>query len=181
MIWPIPVVEPLVTITPTHPESGVANTMFNGGNLSLNTYASTAWPTASKAFYIPFFVSKQITFTTLFTVNGATTSGNIDLGVYDANGTKIVSSGSTAQSGASALQKVTVASTSIGPGIFYLAMSVDNVTATVYRTIGGQVLRTKMTGMAEQASAFVLPATATFATLTPDFIPMVGLSVRSSI
>lgn len=181
MIWPSVVIEPLVTITPTHPESGVGNIMFNGGNLSLNTYASSTWPSASKALFIPFWISKPITFSTMFWVNGATTSGNVDVGVYSVDGTKIVSKGSTAQSGASALQSVSVTSTTLGAGMYYLAMAADNTTATYYRTIAGQSLRTKFTGMAEMSSAFALPATATFATVAADYIPMVGLSTRSTI
>ncbi len=182
-MWPNNNLEPLCTITPASPESGVFNAPYNGGNVGLNGYASAAWSgiAANTAVFIPFSVAKRITFTTLFIVNGATVSGNVDVGIYDSNGTLIVSKGSTAQAGASALQKFTVTSTTIGPGVYYLAVVFDNTTGTIYKTIIGQALRTKLTGMAQMASAFPLPATVTFATIGQDFVPMVGLSVRSSI
>lgn len=181
MIWPNSPLEPLVTITPTSAESGVGNAMYNGGNLSLNTYAQTAWPSANLAIYVPFFLSKPITFSTMFWMNGSTVAGNVDVGVYAEDGTRIVSKGSTAAAGTTTLQVVTVTTTTIGPGLFYLALACSSTSELVYKTIIGQVLRTKFTGMAQQATALPLPATATFATVGQDYVPLVGLSTRSSI
>ena len=47
---------------------------------------------------------------------------NIDVGIYSADGTRIVSAGSTAQSGTEIAQNFAIADTLIGPGDFYLAM-----------------------------------------------------------
>jgi hypothetical protein len=57
----------------------------------------------------------------MLVLNGATASGNMDVGIYDYAGTRLVSSGSTAQSGTSAFQDFDITDTLLGPGIFYLA------------------------------------------------------------
>lgn len=180
-MWPTQAMEPLVTITPLSVESGIHNLMYNGANIGANGMASGAWPSSNLAILIPFSLSKKILVNALFWVNGATASGNVDAGIYDANGTRLLSTGSTAQSGTSAIQVISTSATEIGPGLFYLALAMDNTTGTIVRTLSGQSLRNKMAGMAQAATSFVLPATLTFASVGQDYIPMVGLSTRSSI
>lgn len=148
--------------------------------------ASAAWPAANRALYIPFVLAEAVTVLKLFCVNGGTVSGNLDVGIYNNAGSRLISSGSTAQAGANAIQEFDIADTVIGPGQFYLAMAVDNVTATVARwqpigatVLAANVLRT--TGMAEQASAFPLPASATLAVVSTMYIPLVGLSLRTLV
>lgn len=179
-MWPRQILRPLTTICTASVES-MGNMMFNGGNLSLNTYASTAWPTINAAIFVPFFCPCPLTFATMFWVNGLTVTGNVDVGVYNADGTLIVHSGSTAASGASAIQLVTVTSTTINAGNYYFAMAASSVSGTYYRTLIGQTLRTKLAGLAQQSSALPLPSTATMVTVNQDYVPMVGLSTRSTI
>lgn len=181
MIWPSPVLEPMVTITPFSLESSLGATSYNGGNIGLNGYNSTAWFAANGAFFFPFTLAKEITFSTLFCMNAITVAGNVDIGVYAQDGTKIVSTGSTVMAGASALQVIACAATTIGPGVFYLAMACSSATATFATYTVGQVLKTKFTGIAQMSTALPLPATATLGTIGQDAIPLFGLSTRSSI
>src|SRR5574343_386960 len=65
--------------------------------------ASATWSSANRALYSPFRLGCTINVTDMFVANGSTASGNLDLGIYDERGTRLVSSGSTAQSGTSVI------------------------------------------------------------------------------
>lgn len=142
------------------------------------TLSSLAWPTANRAVFVPFRISAPLLVRQLFVQNGSAVSGNIDLGVYDAVGTRIVSSGSTAQSGTSVLQVIDITDTQLGPGLFYFAVAIDNTTGTVTR-ISSAIAAAQMTGAVQMASAFPLPATATFAAIATGVVPVIGASGRS--
>lgn len=178
--FPITVMEPLPTIH-TYSIEAIGQAVFNLGAVSMANATSQAWPTANLAIFVPFFVSKPITFSTLFTYNGATASGNIDIGVYDSAGTKIVSSGSTAQAGTSAIQTFSVTSTQIGAGQYYLALALSSTLGTIFNNPLTSASHARSTGMAQQATALPLPATATFASITNGTIPYFGLSTRSFV
>jgi hypothetical protein len=136
--------------------------------------ASAAYPLANLALYIPFVVCQRVPVVRLFSNNGGGVSGNIDLGIYDHTGQRLVSTGSTAQAGVSAPQMFTVAVT-LGAGRYYLAVAMDNTTGTL-RRYNLSALHWVGAGVAEQTSAFPLPATATFATMTRAYMPIIGLS-----
>jgi hypothetical protein len=140
--------------------------------------ASTAWPTANTAVYIPFRVFAPFLVAQIAWANGSAVSGNIDAGIYDAVGTRLVSAGSTVQSGAAAVQTVDITDTWIGPGLFYLALALDNTTGTITGQAAG-LQRLRAIGLVEMASAFPLPATATFAALTGNLLPLVCATSRS--
>ena len=140
-----------------------------------------AYPVANLAIFTPFRISRPVTFSTMFAYNGATVSGNIDVGVYSADGTKIVSSGSVAQAGASSIQTFTVSATELDAGLFYFAISMDNTTATVNRHAPTVPAVVSFLGVAQMAAAFPLPATATFANASSGIAPLVGLTIRSFV
>jgi hypothetical protein len=176
--WPISVYEHGPTIHPWSPESIGPALATQGEVLSGST--SGAWPSANRAYYIPFGLTKSITAKLMFVYNGATASGNFDIGIYDQAGRRLVSSGSTAQAGTNALQTVDITDTWIGPGLFYLALALDNTTGTVQRT-SASLARQRLTGCFQQATAFALPATATFAAVATANIPVFGLCTRTVI
>src|SRR3972149_4117985 len=84
--------------------------------------ASAVW-VANVIVYIPVVIPASFRIEQLVARNGVAVSGNIDMGIYDEKGTRIVSAGSTAQAGASADQTFNVTDTLIGPGQYYLALS----------------------------------------------------------
>ena len=103
----------------------------------------------------------------------------MDLGIYTADGSRIYSTGSTAQSGASAAQFVSPTKVILlSPGRYYLALACDSVTANR----GGQAATTttavagRLAGILQQASALPLPATATFAAMSSAFTPYFGIT-----
>lgn len=130
-----------------------------------NTLSGT-WNTSNRAVYMPVRISEPVLARKLFWFNGATVSGNADCGIYDAAGTKIVSAGSTAQSGTNALQEVDIADTLLDAGLFYMGLALDNTTGTFFRLSVGTAYRAQAMGTVMQATAFPLPAAATFAAYT---------------
>lgn len=182
MIWPHPRLDPLVTITPFSLESAGANFgSYSNNNMGLMYSTSTAWSTANLAVFIPFAVSRRVTIQQVFCLNGATVSGNIDIGIYTLNGTKIVSAGSTAQTGTAAIQALSITPTQLSAGAYYMAMSMDNTTGTIYKNVIYNTLGNRAAGMAQMASAFPLPASATFSAATTGNIPVFALTTRSVI
>jgi hypothetical protein len=144
--------------------------------------AGSAWFAASAAVFIPFRVYEPITVTRGFVYNGSVVSGNVDVGIYLPNGARIVSTGSTAQAGTSALQTLDITDTSLAPGLYYMALALDNTTGTVARFIVSQAARLTAAGVYTMTSAFALPATVTFATAaTITTIPYYGFTTRSFV
>ena len=184
--WPISVVEPLVTINPWSLESIGAHLVsgcdFFATSWGINVVGSQAYPTANLALFIPFSVTKPIVAVKLFAYNGGTVSGNIDVGIYDANGVRLISSDSTAQAGTSAttaLQSFDITDTQFGPGLFYLAVAMDNTTGCLCAVVPD--ISPAFTGMAQMATAFPLPAVATFASCATLYIPLIGLTTRTLV
>lgn len=158
---------PTVTITP------YSYTSLTGGILGTTMPVSSAWIAANRALFTPFNLYSEVTLYSLFCVNGVAISGNVDIGIYDAVGTKIVSTGSTGQAGIHRVQNINITPTVLGAGLFYLAMVMDNGTGQVLRrSIGGSVGRCE--GLYQMAAAFPLPANATFAVVTSGILPVMG-------
>jgi hypothetical protein len=129
---------------------------------------------------VPVVLAIPVTVYQLAGFNGTVVSGNIDLGIYDANGGRLVSAGSTAQAGTTAAQVIDITDTLLTPGVYYLAQSADNITATVHGSnLGNQVLAA--CGVVQMLSAFPLPTTATFAGLTVSRAPVIVGVIDSSV
>lgn len=139
-----------------------------------------AWPVSNTAYFIPFEIQQPFLVKLMAITNENTVSGNVDVGVYAEDGTRLISKGSTAQSGTFSNQTLDVTDTVLAPGKYYLAMAMDNTTGIVGRLATG-LERLKTVGILEMATAFPLPAVATFATLTTNYCPMVCISNRSFI
>lgn len=177
--WPITIVEPLITITPWSMES-LGQALAAGGGTAYPG-ASTVYPVANTAYFIPFILTKPFTSVKMAQLNGGTVSGNIDVGIYDDKGTRLVSIGSTAQSGINNWQSFDITDILLGPGKFFLAVAMDNTTATLFRGTVTNAAFLSCLGQREMASAFPLPATVTFATMVSAYIPAVLLTGRTLI
>ena len=109
-------------------------------------------------------LDRNITITKIV-LNIATSSGNLDVGVYSttdgATFTRVVSLGSTASPG-TGQQKLDIADTALSAGTRYgLAFAFDNGTAAFYRQASF--------GMLLKASSFPLPASLTSMTQGSDY------------
>ena len=140
------------------------------------TPASVAWPAANRAIYIPFQISETMVFTRVHWYNGATAAGNVDVGIYSENGTRLGSTGAIAQGTINVVQtNVLTANTTCLPGRYFMAMLCSSGTATVFAQAAS--LSAKMAGLYQQSvGAGALPATATFATWTSQIHPVFSLS-----
>ena len=141
--------------------------------------ASAIWPTANLAIFVPFRIAEPRIAVQLFAKNGATVSGNIDIGIYDRTGVRLVSAGSTVQSGVNDSQEFNITDTLLGAGVFLLAVALDNITGTTFRIAPANAGVLKQFGCAQQATAFALPATATLATITSAYLPYMGIQFRT--
>ena len=150
-----------------------------------NAGAASATCTANLAIYVPFSLSEKRTAVKMWTYNGATASGNVDVGIYRADGTKLVSMGPTAQSGTSDLQALDITDTDLPPGEqLYMAFAASAGTTTMTRLTGSaQASQIAACGVLEQSglSSGTLPSTATFAAFaTANFLPIFGISFVST-
>lgn len=165
-------VPPADIITPYHPRS-------IGGcvaGASLNWGSGGAWPSANLALFVPFVVEGLALAQKMLTwVSSA--SGNVDLGIYDAAGNRLVSIGSTAASGTS-IQEYNITDLLLARGQYYMALAADNGTIQIRRG-GGDARPTGTFGMAEMASAFPLPSTATVAKVSNAYVPAFGVAMRT--
>jgi hypothetical protein len=162
---------PTVTITPYDQIHSF------GVQLGQTAPTDTLWPAVSRAIFLPFVLYRPVTAYGMFIHNGSVVSGNVDLGIYAHTGHKIVTTGSTAQAGVSDLQEISFASpTPLGPGYYFMAISIDNTTARVLRrALGGP--EHEAAGGYQDAGEHPLPDLATFGTVSSSYIPLMGVRV----
>lgn len=160
---------PLVSfgaVAPTTQAIGVTNNAF------------ATWPSANAAIFMPIRIIEPTLIVNIAVSNG-TLAGNTDVGIYSLNGVRLVSSGSTAQAGS--FQTFDIADTMLGPGVYYAAVARDEATTgTTFRHSFASNVIPKIIGMAEMAAAFPLPATATLATITSNYIVAFSLGTAGS-
>jgi hypothetical protein len=147
------------------------------GSWSKGGGGTNAWGTANRAFYCPIVLPAPVVAKRLFMLVGTTQNGNVDVGIYNHAGAKIVSSGSVAQGPVSAVQIFDIADTPLPAGNYYMAVSSDSTTAT----FGGVTLpngaMARAVGASIMATAFPLPSTLTFGTTAPVAVPLLGFEV----
>lgn len=141
-------------------DAGIITTQPSGGSYS---------PGANVAVYMPFNVTSTTTIKRLWFI-GDNGTGNVDVGVYAADGTKMVTTGAVAN--AAGIVVTDVGDTALVAGQYYLAISASS---------GSSNLRVSVTtgldslGLLTEASAHVLPASATLTTKqTSPFLPLFG-------
>lgn len=181
MIWPTVEIEPCVTITPVSLES-IASAVLGGGT-NVPNFASAQWQVADTAILFPFTLTKRATFVEMYTVTGGTSAGDVAVGIYDSNFTRLVSSSST-QGATNALQTFNITDTTIGPGLFYLAINATATTATFFRGTAGLVQQLNAAGVVQATSTgTTLPAVAAATTLSTaiNYIPLFCATMRATL
>lgn len=162
-------------------EPGFVST--NSSLLGLNTtaIASTAWPSANYAAFVPIRLSRPYTAYKMVVGAGATAAGNFDVGLYDRYGNRLVSSGATAK-GASTEHVLDITDTRIGPGLYYMALAADGTNNYVSITPSGTapvpLQKTRAYGVLGMAAAYTLPDPATFAAAAFAQVPAIAVLLR---
>jgi hypothetical protein len=158
---------PTVTITPYD--------YLSYGHALGQTLPASAAPVANRAVYQPFVLYKPATAYSIFVVNGSAVSGNLDMGIYDHAGRLVASIGSTAQAGVSDIQEVSFASpVTLGPGLYYMAVALDNATGHFYRRSVGAPEAAAL-GQYQESNNMPLAATAVFDQLSSSYCPLMGV------
>lgn len=143
--------------------------------------ASQAWGTANLALYFPVTIQAPVVFTHACVANGATASGNVDIGLYDDAWNRLTSTGSTAQSGTGTVQVIDITDILVPPGRYYIALALSSATGTVQANASGNAMLGASMGWAQEASALPLPSTATPARYAQTFAPWFGFSRRATL
>lgn len=130
-------------------------------NVVLNPLSGT-WTGANDPVALPFRLSQPAIVDQLGWMRGSSVGGNFDIGIYTTAWVRLVSAGSTANSGtANEWQWIDVAATSLNAmTTYYLAMSSNNVTANRlrYYNLGASTAVSQMLGMQDSTTdAFPLP------------------------
>jgi hypothetical protein len=142
--------------------------LFSTG--ALLTRTSVVWPTANLALFVPVPCPGPFIIRRLAWENGSAVSGNVDMGVYTSEGQLVVSTGSTAQAGTSVFQAVNITDTLIPPGLYYLALVLNNGTGQFARgSVSNGAMRAL--GAYEMASAFALPSSSVRAAWAGTYLP----------
>lgn len=148
------------------------------------TPASGANPfAANDMLAFPFVLNDPTSINKVFWVNGSTASSNCSVAIYDADYVKLGETASTAQSGASVPQSVSLAR-KLNPGLYYLALAHDSATTNrLFRwsinTHGAGMW--KMAGCWRQASVTLgtLPNPAVPVACNNIAFPVFGLITRT--
>lgn len=166
-------------ITLFSPES-ISSKLITGNTISSSSATiSTAYPTASLAMFYPFYVIAPTTYARAFVFNGTVVSGNIEIGIYDAKGRKVTSV-SAVQAGTSQLQLIDLTDFTLYPGLYFLALVMDNTTGTIMCSNAPSAAHLGFAGAFQMAAASPLPNAATFALPTTSLLPYFGFSQRST-
>jgi hypothetical protein len=102
------------------------------GTVGITTNSS--WPANNRAQYHPINIPSYFTVARFFVGNADNATGNMDVGLYNGAGTRLLSTGSTARSGTSVVQYIDVTNTTFPPGHYYLGLVLSSSSGTVLRT-----------------------------------------------
>lgn len=147
------------------------------GLLAQNSPTARAWGAANLARFFPLRLPVPVTVYKMATGFGVGATGNIDMGIYDRYGNKLVSTGATAVVASSEVV-VDVTDTQIGPGLYYFGFACDSTAAGPMATsIAAEHAR--LLGALEMNTAYPLPSTATFASNTNIATPIMCAHIRT--
>ena len=164
-----------VTVSDMMPMISTIDAVAGVSSYALPT--ASAWPSNGLAIYVPHRIVAPTWVRRVWYVSGNST-GNVDVGVYNAAGTRLVSSGATAQAGTNTCFFIDVTPTLLMPGDHWLAISYASTTATPFRVAPTGLTRTQ--GICQEASAHPLPATMTPVAAGQELIPFFGFSTLAA-
>lgn len=153
-------------ITPMHVAAatfGREEEIAGMNNTSAGAGSVIAW-VAKLVTYMPICLPWDYHVKRVWWVNGSTvTSGNVDMGVYSADGVRIYNTGSTAQVGVNQLQYVTPGTDFmlIGGTNYYVAWTCDSTTSHALAHSGAATGGIMYGLLEETTGSFGLPATFT--------------------
>jgi hypothetical protein len=150
--------------------------------------AAANWESGDRAIFTPFVLPQDMTAKKMWYVTGGTTSGtaNLDLGIYNAAKSRLVSTGSTAfaTGQSNTLIVIDIADTDLDADtLYYLGMAMGSISGTCnFIRLPTGANATASIGQVFENSAMPLPATATWAIHSVgQTIPLCGFTARSEV
>lgn len=142
---------------------------------------SITW-VANLAIYVPLVLPFPYLVNRLWWMNGSVvTTSNADVGIYNRDGVRLASAGSTVQAGTSTIQYVALGTPMLlSPGRYYLAWVSSGTTNRGFGLTTITANHGRAAGLLAQATALPLPASATFATLANALVPWCGITRTAS-
>lgn len=136
---------------------------------------------ANRAIYTPMWLPWHYPVRRVYWVNGTTASSNMDFGIYTADGERLYSTGSTAQSGTSVAQYVTPSSPLLlTPGLYYFALACNGTTSRAFGAGSLTLTLSRTSGILQEDTALPLPAAMTPAAIATGIIPLCGVTLTAS-
>lgn len=145
------------------------------------TSSTTVFGTANRAILVPFRVDESTILTKVAWLNGLTVAGNLDVGIYDTAFARQGSLGSTAQAGASSIQRADLVDITLSAGRWYMAIAGDNVSSTFMASTFNDGSHAMLTGIIYAEASFPLPANVTITQSSLTNIPMFGFTLVPAI
>ena len=142
-------------------------------------------PLAGQTCLIGFTLPGPYTVRAFYVYNGSV-NGNIDCGIYQTNPgqttlSRVVSTGATAQSGASSVQTITCTATRLDRGTYYMALNSTSASATFFSLV-------PTFGMAGGMGCHICTTVGLSTTITPATwaqpiyrVPWMGISRNTTI
>lgn len=128
-------------------------------------FSGGGWAANNRAVYVPVSLPRRFTVAQFFSPNATnSTTGNVDYGLYDAFGARLVSTGTTSRAGNTnnTMQYVAITPRSFPPGKYYLAVVFSSTSAQVFAAVAANLNYLRAAGvLQEDLGSTVLPVTMT--------------------
>lgn len=152
--------------------NGVVCTL--GQNFGFDSLWDNTTPsTADRVWYIPVWMPNVCKVTHLYLENGSVVNGNIELGLYDLDGNRLVTTGAVAQAGTTAVQAIALGTAfRVNKGAYYWSFVQSSATGRYQSVTALSGSKARAFGHYIQASTSALPAT-----WTPAFDATIAIPV----
>jgi hypothetical protein len=144
----------------------------------ISATSGAAWPSANVGIFVPFTTPEPVTINKLWLGIATFAACNLDIGVFQEDGTRLVSMGTTALVNNS-FNSFDITDTTLPRGRFYIGLTVDTVTAANFRNNNPAVGICQALGVIRDTSCAPPMSTnanpATFVATTHAYIPLMGL------
>ena len=142
--------------------------------------AGAVWPSANRAIYTPFEIDQAVSVTAMYFEIVLAGAGNAEIGIYNSAGVKQGASSGAISTNTAGIKTYTPGTLiALARGRYFLGIATDGVLAQFRRYQGaGAVANVRaMAGLKQQAAAYPLPATATFADAASNYVPFGALAL----
>ena len=124
---------------------------WEAASLGTGATSSVAWPTNNLAVYVPISIPAPFTVARFMIANASNLTGTVDIGIYNAAGVLLLSTGNSARASASAVQYLDVTNTVFQPGHYYLGLVASSTTGTYLGATFSSSTRAALSGPLQEA------------------------------